>query len=265
MSAPAKRLSNDGLVTVVRVNGIEIPDAEINIESGNFEGGTIEERQYQATVSLVIRELLRQRADELELANEDELERLDEVVAHDVHVPAATTEACREYYDKNQSRFASEPLIEARHILLAAAPDDFEERDRQRTVAETLIERLQQNRDAFPRLARKHSSCPSSEQGGNLGQLSRGQTVPEFDSKALSLPEGLAERPIETRYGWHVVEIVRRVDGEQLPFAAVQERIASYLAERSQRRAFSQYVRLLIAEAEIEGVDLARAESPLVQ
>jgi peptidyl-prolyl cis-trans isomerase C len=70
---------------------------------------------------------------------------------------------------------------------------------------------------------------------------------------------------VESRYGWHVVEVVQRVEGAQLPFEAVRERIAEYLTERSRRRAFSQYVRLLVAEARIEGVELEGADSPLLQ
>jgi len=81
----------------------------------------------------------------------------------------------------------------------------------------------------------------------------------------LSLPEGLATRPVETRYGWHVVDIVHRVDGAPLPFETVHERIANYLTERSRRRAYSQYVRLLAAEADIQGIENGGADSPLVQ
>src|SRR5699024_424432 len=67
MAGAAKRLGNDGLATVISVNSVEIPERDINIESGNYEGGNIEERQHHAAVALVVRELLRQRADELEL------------------------------------------------------------------------------------------------------------------------------------------------------------------------------------------------------
>lgn len=265
MAGAAKRLGNDGLATVISVNSVEIPERDINIESGNYEGGNIEERQHHAAVALVVRELLRQRADELELEGADEDTRLDAVIDHDVSVPQPDEAFCRNYYDKNRQRFRSEPLLEARHILLAAAPDDFNTLDQQRTVAEQLIERLQQDPGAFPKLAKRHSSCPSAEHGGNLGQLSRGQTVPEFEDTVLHLPEGLATRPVETRYGWHVVEIVHRVEGSQLPFEAVHERIAAYLVERSRRRAISQYLRLLASDADIGGIELEGSDSPLVQ
>jgi peptidyl-prolyl cis-trans isomerase C len=250
----------------VSVNGTVIPEADINRESGNYQGGSIPERQQHAARALVIRELLRQRADVLGIApGDDEDARLDAVIDREAPIPRADEAACRRYYDNNPERFRSEPLIEARHILLAAAPEDFDGRDEQRELAESLIAQLRRHPDAFAEFARRHSACPSKDSGGHLGQISRGQTVPEFEAAVLRLPVGLAEPPVESRYGWHVVEVVQRVEGTRLPFEAVRERIAEYLTERSRRRAFSQYVRLLVAEARIEGVELEGAESPLLQ
>ncbi len=265
MDGATKRLTDDGLTTLVAVNGVEITAEAINIESGNYEGGSIEQRQQQAATALVVRELLRQRAEQFEVEGESEEARVDAVVDRDVNVPCSDEASCREYYVKNRERFRSEPLVEARHILLAAAPDDLDELDRQRQVAEALIAKLAKDSDAFGRLAKRHSVCPSADQGGNLGQLSRGQTVREFENKVLNLPQGLAVRPIETRYGWHVVEVMHRVDGVLLPFDAVYERIAGYLTERSRRRAFNQYVRLLASDAEIKGIELEGVDSPLIQ
>ena len=265
MTTATKRLSDDGLTMLVSVNAVEIAQNAINSESGNYDGGTIVERQHQAGLALVIRELLRQRADQLGIAAVDDDERVDAVIEQEVHVPEADEASCREYFDKNRARFHTQPLVQARHILLPAPPDDLDALESQRSVAELLIAKLQNDPGAFKRLAREYSACPSGEDGGNLGQLSRGQTVREFEDKVLCLPEGLATRPVETRYGWHVVEIAHRVDGTPLPFETVHERIAEYLTERSRRRAYSQYVQLLAAEANIEGIDMNAADSPLVQ
>jgi len=265
MSTATKRLSDDGLTTLVSVNGVEITQDAINRESGHYDGGTIVERQHQAGLALVVHELLRQRADQLGIGADNDDERVDAVIEQEVRVPTADEASCREYFEKNRSRFHTEALIEARHILLPAPPDDLDALESQRAVAETLIARLEQDAGAFKRLAREYSACPSAYDGGNLGQLSRGQTVREFEEKVFGLPEGLATRPVETRYGWHVVDIVHRVDGAPLPFETVRERIAEYLIERSRRRAYSQYVRLLAADATVEGIDMNEADSPLVQ
>lgn len=250
----------------ITVNGVEISERAVNVESAHYEGGDIRERQHQAAVALVVRELLRQRADELGLpAGEDEERRLDALLARDAPVPVADEAACRAYYDKNRERFRTSPVLLARHILLPAHPDDLEEQDRQRDVAERLIGTLQSDRDAFPALAREHSACPSRDAGGHLGQLERGSTVPELDEMLLRQPQGLCSRPLGSRYGWHVVEVLERAEGRQLPYGRVRRRIAGYLAERARRRAVRQYIAVLAGAAEIEGIELETADSPLVQ
>ncbi len=253
----------------ISVNGTEIPAQAINRESANYTGGSIGERQQQAALALTVRELLRQRAIETGLltptddATTDAA--IDRLIDMDVKLPAVDAAACREYFDKNRAQFRSDDLIEVRHILLAAAPDDLETRDRQRALAETLIAKLQAQPETFPQLAAVHSVCPSREQGGYLGQLVRHQTVPEFEATVMRLPAGLAERPVETRYGWHVVEVLQRLSGTPLPFEAVHEQIAAYLIETARQRAFSQYLRMLAAGARIRGIKLEAAESPLMQ
>ena len=254
---------------VLSVNGTEIPAQAINRESANYTGGSIAERQQQAALALTVRELLRQRALATGLlAAADDAgtdAAIDQLIERDVKLPEVDTAACREYFDKNRAQFRNDDLIEARHILLAAAPDDLEVRDGQRALAETLIAELLRQPESFPRLAALHSVCPSKDQGGHLGQLARGQTVPEFEQAVMRLPLGLAERPVETRYGWHVVEVLQRVDGTPLPFETVREQVAAYLADTARHRAFSQYLRMLAAGATIRGIKLEAAESPLVQ
>jgi peptidyl-prolyl cis-trans isomerase C len=83
--------------------------------------------------------------------------------------------------------------------------------------------------------------------------VSKGETVPEFEDAVLRLPVGLADLPVKTRYGFHVVEVIQRVEGTLLQFDAVHERIAEYLEERSRRRALSQYIRLLARRGRDQG------------
>jgi peptidyl-prolyl cis-trans isomerase C len=71
-------------------------------------------------------------------------------------------------------------------------------------------------------------------------------------------------QPVETRYGLHVVRLDRRIEGRDLPFELVRERIAEYLDESVRRRALSQYVSVLTGLARVTGVDLA-GSGPLVQ
>ena len=106
---------------------------------------------------------------------------------------------------------------------------------------------------------------PFSETGGQLGQLGKGQTVPEFERQLFNCQLGLASSPLESRYGVHVAYIDRRVDGKALPYDMVKERISDYLNEKVRRKAIAQYIHTLISNAEIEGFDFSVSDSPLMQ
>ena len=91
--------------------------------------------------------------------------------------------------------------------------------------------------------AKAYSKCPSAEQGGNLGQITSGQTTPEFERALLALAPGeICTEPVATRYGFHIIRLERKIDGRVLPYEVVAEHIADYLRESVQRRANAQYV-----------------------
>ncbi|WP_322994755.1 peptidylprolyl isomerase [Castellaniella sp.] len=64
----------------------------------------------------------------------------------------------------------------------------------------------------FAAVAREHSSCPSSRDGGNLGTFGRGQMVPEFDQVVFSAPVGIVQGPVQTQFGYHLLEVTQRED-----------------------------------------------------
>ena len=67
--------------------------------------------------------------------------------------------------------------------------------------------------------------------------------------------------PVETRYGFHIIRLERRMHGEVLPFAAVAENIATYLVERSRHLALAQYLARLVSDADITGIEMVGAET----
>jgi peptidyl-prolyl cis-trans isomerase C len=227
----------------------------------------------QAARALVIRELLLQRARHLGLTPEPlsdaggRRETDDEAVMRaliecEVAVPEPDDETCRRYYASNQKRFCSPDIYEASHILFAALPADRGSYAQARADAAAVLATLQDNPDSFATLARAYSRCPSAAQGGNLGQITRGQTTPEFERALVSLAAGeLCAEPVATRYGFHIIRLDRKHEGRTLPYEAVAGRIADYLRENVRRRADAQYIARLVSGARIEGVDLASAET----
>jgi len=257
----------------ITVNGVPITREQLAQELQYHPAASVEEAIEKAARALIIEALLVQEANAQGLAGsvkategETPTEALIRTLIDYQVPPPATDEAtCRRYFEQNKARFRSADLVEASHILLAADPQDPAARDAAKSQAQTLLERVQQNPQDFVALVQEYSDCPSKEVGGSLGQLSNGQTTPEFERQLFMLTEGLAPHPIESRYGYHVVRVERKITGEPLAFAQVREKIAGYLREQGNRRALSRYLHDLMDNAEVEGVDMTVINPPLSQ
>lgn len=244
------------------VNGVDIDDDVIEREMAHHSAAANPLRQ--SVHEVVLRTLLLQEADHLGIDDGDDDDRIEALLAREVAVPQADDEACKRFYAGHPQQFTGGELVEARHILFQVTPDAPLELLRE--TAESVLAALKADPDTFDALARQYSNCPSGAVGGSLGQLARGQCVPEFESVIFRLEAGqLAERPIETRFGLHLVQVLRRVEGRLLPFDAVHARIASYIESAAWQRAVHQYLQLLVGRAEIGGVTLDGVHHPLVQ
>lgn len=257
----------------VTVNGVTIARGEIARETQNHPAPKPVEAWMAAAQALVVRELLLQEARRLAIrpapTTDDQGRRETEdealvrqLIEQEVRSPEPDEEACRRIYERNRARFRSSDLYAVRHILLPAALQDQEGRAKARAEAEAILAILDAEPQSFASLARAHSACPSAAQGGSLGQISRGQTVPEFEA-ALATLDGAGL--IETRYGLHVVIVDQRLPGRDLPFEVVHVRIGEWLAARSRHTAIRQYIAMLAGKATIVGIDLGVGTSPLVQ
>ncbi len=262
---------------VVRVNGAVIPREAIAREAQHHPAATPAAAFAQAARALAIRQLLLDEARRLELAPQplddgegrretDEEALVRQVVDREIRLPQADEATCRRYFQQNRKKFRSPDIFEAAHILFAAAPGDRAARAKAKSDAAAAIEILRSEPGRFSELARAHSACASAQHGGNLGQIVRGATTPEFDKAMAALGPGeMSPAPVETRYGFHVIRLQRRVEGADLPYEAVRDKISAYLADAVERRALAQYVAILAGRADISGVDFGAAKSPLVQ
>ena len=260
---------------MVSVNGIAVSEEAIAHEAALFANAP--DPQSAARRSLAVRELLLQRAGALGMleagaprervsfaSREDEDRVIAALIDAENSVPRPTEPECRRYFDAHPERFNTGELIEARHILFAVTPGTPVAALRAR--AERTLGELISDRALFADRARVLSNCPSGAQGGNLGQFGRGEMAPEFDRAVFGkLDVGVLPGLVTTRFGFHVVEIVRRIPGRALAFEQAHARIAEYLSSRAEERALAQYIQVLAGQAKIEGVALDAAASPLVQ
>lgn len=86
----------------------------------------------------------------------------------------------------------------ARHILVAT-----------KEACEALKAKIEAGED-FAKCARENSTCPSGKDGGNLGEFSPGQMVKEFDTVVFSGEVGKVLGPVQTQFGYHLIEVTKR-------------------------------------------------------
>ena len=255
----------------VTVNGVAISRDVIARETQHHPARSPAMAWVEAARSLVIRELLLQEARRLGICGTPRQDRegrretdddaaIRDLVEREVTLPAADPATCRRYYEQNRHRFRSSDIFEAAHILIPAVRSDPKAYALAQEEATAIIATLHERPDTFGDLARQHSACASAAQDGNLGQISSGQTTPEFEAALKSLAAGsVTGEPVATRYGFHVIRLDRRIEGCEVPFDMVAEQIAEYLRESVQRRATAQYIARLVSHAVVTGVDLPGA------
>ena len=137
-------------------------------------------------------------------------------------------------------RFKTEDLgeeLHARHILVE-----------DEALARDLIKQLDEGA-AFEALAREHSKYGSAENGGDLGWFEQDMMVEPFGERAAALePGSYTKEPVQTRFGWHVIQLVERRAAEPPPLEQVSEEIRGYL----QSQMVEKWVNELREAAEVE-------------
>lgn len=238
------------------VNGVVIDAAAIDAESAAHPEEA--DADQAARRALVVRELLTQRAVTLGLltAGTDlDDQATDRLLEEECRTPVPSDEECQRYYAANSQKFRSPDLVFARHILFALT--EKAAMTHVRTRAEEAHRELVQHPERFEALARTLSNCPSGQVGGNLGQLTRGESVPEFEKAIFeSNHNGVLPGLVNTRYGFHIVLVERRIAGLVLPFEAVRDTIARYLLEHVRHKSIQQYLTLLASSAMLRGITL---------
>ncbi|MCC7487944.1 MAG: peptidylprolyl isomerase [Burkholderiales bacterium] len=152
----------------------------------------------------------------------------------------------------NDRRGGSAPVIvsqaRARHILIKTNELVSEDEARRRLAA--LKERLDNGAD-FAELARAHSEDASSVKGGDLGWLSPGDTVPEFERAMMSLAPKQVSAPVRSPFGWHLIEVMERRNEDM---SQERQRVTARMAlrERKSDEAYQEWVRQLRDKAYIE-------------
>lgn len=141
----------------------------------------------------------------------------------------------KKYYEENITKFESGAVVNASHILV-----DSEE------LANTLYEKIASGEITFEDAAKENSSCPSKNNGGSLGEFTKGQMVPEFDEAVFSMEVGeITKTPVKTQFGYHLIKLNSKEESRTAAFDDVKAAIREHLETESQRAAYDSKINQL--------------------
>lgn len=259
--------TNQTFLDIPSVNGVPLTRAD--------ESLTATELRQRACV-----ELLRQEAIADGLLDDDDpipaegatseaaSAAIELLVTHSVVTPEPDRETCRRFHSANPAKFANGERVHTRHILFAVTPGVDVNALRKRAEAHLIDLRACDKADvnAFSIAANQLSNCPSGKAGGDLGWLAQTDCAPEFAREVFGKPEvGVLPRLVQSRFGFHVVEVLAREPGHTPEFEQCEGAVRMLLMQQSFATALRQYLQQLAARATIRHVELDASASPLMQ
>jgi peptidyl-prolyl cis-trans isomerase D len=177
------------------------------------------EREQKALSTTVDLEFVQFNAFNLNLSAQVTDEDINKFLADE-----ASAKEIKSEYDKTaKDRFTRGESVKAKHILIS-----FKDRseDEAKKIVTTTEDRLKAG-EAFEVLAKELSEDPGSkENGGDLGQFSKGQMVPEFEKVAFSLKPGETSGPVKTSYGYHIIKVEEKLAAKTSSFDEVKNQMA---------------------------------------
>ncbi len=241
--------------TLASVNGVALhaPDEEL-------DATTLRQR--------ACTELLRQAAVAAGIRTDSTGDAIEALLDRTLQVPDPSDQACQRHFDAHPQAYGRGERLQLRHVLFAVTPGVDVQALRQR--AEALLYELRcadPDSDAFGQAAAHWSNCPTgTTAGGDLGWVSRDDCAPEFAREVFGQDTvGVLPRLVHSRFGLHVVEVRARDAGAAPVFAEVRAAVALTLRQQAWVNALRQYLQLLAGKAQLEGVSLDAADTPLVQ
>lgn len=139
---------------------------------------------------------------------------------------SASEDELLNFYNENKEKFQKPESVVASHILI-----DTEEK------ASSILKEMNEGL-AFEDAAQKYSSCPSKEQGGNLGEFTKGQMVPEFEAAAFSMELDTISDPVKTQFGYHIIKLISKNEEALSTFDEVKDQLNQQVLGMKQQEAY---------------------------
>lgn len=152
-------------------------------------------------------------------------------------------EEIKEYYEEHSEHFKKAETRVASHILI-----ESEEK------ADEIYKEIQDGLD-FEEAARKYSTCPSKDKGGNLGEFGKGQMIPEFENHAFAMNEGEISKPVKSQFGFHIIRLEEKNEEGTRSFDETKEEISQVVARLKQQDIYLAKIAKLEEKYKVEKFD----------
>lgn len=236
------------------VNGEEIKQSEVDnfIQALGYRGAQFNnpEGKQRLTDELINRKLLFFDAkksgldkDEIyvkEVKKQSEELLKDFAMANIINSVRVSDEDLKEYYENHKDNFKVQPTFTASHILVESED-----------LANEIKEKIDNDGD-FAQLAKEYSTCPSKEQGGDLGTFQQGQMVKEFENALIENEIGDIVGPVKTQFGYHIINIKDKTEGKVKSFEEAKNEVKQTLLQLRQQQAYIDATDKLQKEYKIE-------------
>jgi peptidyl-prolyl cis-trans isomerase D len=176
--------------------------------------------------------------------------------------PQITQAESQQYYNQNQQLYKIDPQVKVRHILISVDPNGGPGADAAaKAKAQGILDQLRKdNGQDFAELAKKNSDDPGSkDQGGELGWIKHGVTVPEFDQTAFSQQPGQISGLVRTRFGYHIIQTEEKQDAHTKSLDEVKASIVDTLTKQMESQAEQSFINQLASEAQKSSLAQAAA------
>ncbi|MGO9405151.1 MAG: peptidyl-prolyl cis-trans isomerase [Terriglobales bacterium] len=190
------------------------------------------------------------------------------VVVDSAKLAAAATvtdQDLQAYYDQHRDEYRVPEQVKVSHILIKTplpapgAKEDEKAMADARAKAEGVLKELKAGGD-FAKLAEKYSDDPgSAKNGGELGWIGRGRTVPEFEKAAFSLGKGQTSDLVKSSYGFHIIHVEDKHDAHLKTLIEVKSEIEEKVKQQKTARAAEMAANALLSQARTDGFDKAAA------
>lgn len=232
---------NDPVIMTVGGKPVLRSEFEYSYNKNNTDGvidrKTVEEYvELFVNYKLKVAAALEERFDTLTSFNKEYLEYRDQQIRPTLIDDADIEAEARKIYQSTKDRIGPDGLVEPAHILLRLAQQaDAQTQSKVKQRADSIYNALLAGAD-FAEMARKYSEDPGSAQrGGSIGQISRGQTLKEFEDATFALKDGEMSKPVLSSVGYHIIKMIKHADFP--PFDSLREDIRNFIEARGLREA----------------------------